>query len=173
MGKTEDNNMPKQCNRFASSTQAVLVDIEGVLMDTDSAATSAAIVDVFGRRDVTITSAEAQAKPSSVECNDNHQLRNELRAVMNGVADKWQAAKGAAPTEWDLEAMWKEIPQVLFHRPLLLLRCSSAGCFRPNESGSCCGRCSRGCRGTGIEGSQDRCHCRVRRGDNPLLGPTC
>merc|ERR1711865_52100 len=113
MGKTEDNNMPKQCNRFASSTQAVLVDIEGVLMDTDSAATTAAIIDVFGRRDVTITTAEAQAKPSSVECNDNHQLRNELRAVMNGVADKWQAAKGAAPTEWDLEAMWKEIPQAI------------------------------------------------------------
>jgi len=113
MGTNKPRNMPRQCNRFSGSTQAILVDIEGVLMDTDSAATTAAIVDVFGRRDVTITSEESQAKPCSVECNDNHQLRNELRAVMNGVADKWQAAKGAAPTEWDLEAMWKEIPQAV------------------------------------------------------------
>ena len=114
------------------SVQAVLVDIEGsvktstcfvttshcvagVLMDPDSAATSAAIVDVFGRREVEVTSDEALTKPCSTECSDNHQLRNELRAVMNAVAGKWQAAKGAAPTEWDLEAMWKELPQV--HRP--------------------------------------------------------
>merc|ERR1712086_862940 len=100
MGTTNSSNMPRQCNKFASSTQAVLVDIEGVLMDPDSAATSAAIVDVFGRREVEVTS-------------DNHQLRNELRAVMNAVAGKWQAAKGAAPTEWDLEAMWKELPQAV------------------------------------------------------------
>jgi len=113
MGTTNSSNMPRQCNKFASSTQAVLVDIEGVLMDPDSAATSAAIVDVFGRREVEVTSDEALTKPCSTECSDNHQLRNELRAVMNAVAGKWQAAKGAAPTEWDLEAMWKELPQAV------------------------------------------------------------
>merc|ERR1712028_186946 len=110
---TNSSNMPRQCNKFASSTQAVLVDIEGVLMDPDSAATSAAIVDVFGRREVEVTSDEALTKPCSTECSDNHQLRNELRAVMNAVAGKWQAAKGTAPTEWDLEVMWKEIPQAV------------------------------------------------------------
>ena len=28
------------------------------------------------------------------------------------MAEKWQAAKGAAPTECDVEAMWKDLPQV-------------------------------------------------------------
>jgi phosphonoacetaldehyde hydrolase len=105
--------MPRQCKRFSSSTQAVLFDIEGVLMDPDSAATAAAIVDVFGRREVEVTPEEALSQPSATECSDNHQLRNELRAVMNAVAAKWKAAKGAAPTEWDLEAMWKELPQAV------------------------------------------------------------
>merc|ERR1712166_1265892 len=107
MGTTNSSNMPRQCNKFASSTQAVLVDIEGVLMDPDSAATSAAIVDVFGRREVEVTSDEALTKPCSTECSDNHQLRNELRAVMNAVAGKWQVAQGVkigATVEFDEEA---------------------------------------------------------------------
>ena len=81
-------------------------------MDVDNAATPTAIQELFSRRGVSISLEDASCQPT--ECGDAHQtqLRNWLGAVVKNSAANWESVKGAAPTEWDLEAMFKEMPQV-------------------------------------------------------------
>lgn len=83
-------------------------------MDADQRVTATAIVEIFSRRGVTITAEEASGCQAMGDLAANQtQLRNVLRQVVRKTADKWAAAKGAPPTEWDMEAMFKEMPQAV------------------------------------------------------------
>lgn len=82
-------------------------------MDVDGVVTPTAIQELFNRRGVSITLEDAAIQPGSYGDAHQSQLRNWLGGVVKNTAAKWEAAKGAAPTEWDLEAMFKEMPQAV------------------------------------------------------------
>eukprot|EP00658_Telonema_sp_P-2_P069538 TRINITY_DN5884_c0_g1_i4.p1 TRINITY_DN5884_c0_g1~~TRINITY_DN5884_c0_g1_i4.p1 ORF type:complete len:268 (+),score=76.36 TRINITY_DN5884_c0_g1_i4:128-931(+) len=104
-----------QFKRFNARPAALLTDIEGVFMDIERRVTVSAIVEVYKRREVEITFEDAAMAPPVEELSEvsQTQLRNVLRNVVRHTADKWAAVKGAPPTEWDLEAMFKEMPQAV------------------------------------------------------------
>jgi phosphonoacetaldehyde hydrolase len=76
-------------------------------------ATVQALISLFKeQKDVDITDVEAAAKPLNLVGTDITSKKSHLRHVLfDVVASKWQEKAGAAPTEWDLEALFKEFPR--------------------------------------------------------------
>eukprot|EP00656_Telonema_subtile_P002653 TRINITY_DN11201_c0_g1_i1.p1 TRINITY_DN11201_c0_g1~~TRINITY_DN11201_c0_g1_i1.p1 ORF type:complete len:269 (+),score=62.72 TRINITY_DN11201_c0_g1_i1:246-1052(+) len=112
--------MPAGCNtqfqRYTARPRALITDIEGILMDNDQRVTASAIVELYNRRGVTISVEQASGCRMTLDelgTANQTQLRNMLRHVVRTTSDTWAAAKGAPPTEWDLEAMFKEMPQAV------------------------------------------------------------
>lgn len=78
-------------------------------MDQGCQVTTAAIQNVFRQRGIEITEAEANSRSAKAAHKaDATSKKSALRHVMlTTCAEKWKAATGAEPTEWDLEALWK------------------------------------------------------------------
>jgi phosphonoacetaldehyde hydrolase len=82
---------------------AVIVDWAGTIVDHGSRAPAAAFVELFRRRDVAITIAEAR-RPMGLGKKDHiREIARDARVV-----DAWRAAHGRAPDEGDVEAMYRE-----------------------------------------------------------------
>merc|ERR1712166_626885 len=137
------NIMPaNQYRRYTAAPQALITDIEGVLMDPECNVVTTAIQELYKRRDFELSLEDATPPCATLDelgsaCHT--QLRNVLRGVVRKNADKWAAAKGAPPTEWDMEAMFKEMPQVC-SLSLTLLTLPVAGRFRSDENRACAPR---------------------------------
>jgi beta-phosphoglucomutase-like phosphatase (HAD superfamily) len=87
-------------------------------MDQGCQVTTAAIQNVFRQRGIEITEAEANSRSAKAAHKaDATSKKSALRHVMlTTCAEKWKAATGAEPTEWDLEALFKEFPRVVSDR---------------------------------------------------------
>jgi len=109
--------MSLRFKRFHGSPTAVFIDMEGCLLDAGCMVTVNAIQDVFKENGIDITDVEASTKPGPLVGTDLTCKKTQLRHVLMDVCkDKWTAAKGASPTEWDLEALFKEFPRVVSDR---------------------------------------------------------
>jgi len=100
--------------KFHTSPQAVFVDLDGCLMDAGCMTTVLALQQVFQERGVTITDVEAASKPSGLVGTDVTSKKSHLRhTLFDVVPHKWKAVNGAEPTQWDLEALFKEFPRCI------------------------------------------------------------
>jgi phosphonoacetaldehyde hydrolase len=89
--------------RYAGPIQAVLFDNAGTIVDFGSTAPVMAFVELFKRRQVAVTVAEARAPMGAAKRDHIAQM-----CAMPAVAERWQAAHGAAPGEADIDAMYEE-----------------------------------------------------------------
>ncbi len=80
---------------------AIILDWAGTAVDHGCMGPVAVFVEVFKKRGVDVTMDEARA-PMGLQKKDH------VRAMcaMEGVAARWQAAHGSAPTEADVDAMY-------------------------------------------------------------------
>jgi len=93
---------------------AVFTELEGVLLDVGCQVTIQAMIQIFQERNVEITDVDAASKPDKLVGHDVTCKKTHLRHVlMDVVAKKWEAVNGAAPTEWDVEALFKEYPRCM------------------------------------------------------------
>jgi len=102
--------------RFNAAPKAVFSDLEGCLMDAGCLTTVGAVKQLFKEKGIELSDEEAGSGAFVDELmkNDNTSKKSHLRHVLLTVAkDKWQAATGVAPTEWDLEALFKEFPRAV------------------------------------------------------------
>jgi len=116
MGITADvkNMSTVRYHRYNSQPLAVFTDLEGCLMDDGCKATNEAIKQLFREKGVDITDEEAGSGCDTLVGTDNTSKKSHLRHVLLQVCkDKWQAVTGAAPTEWDLEALFKEFARAI------------------------------------------------------------
>jgi phosphonoacetaldehyde hydrolase len=106
--------MSLRFKRFHGQPAAVFVEMEGCLLDHGCMVTVNAIQALFAEKGVTISDVEAAAKQDRLVGTDLTCKKTQLRHVlMNVCKDKWEAATGSAPTEWDLEALFKDFPRVV------------------------------------------------------------
>jgi len=104
--------MSLRFKRFHGEPAAVFVEMEGCLLDHGCMVTVNAIMAMFAEKGVTITDVEAATKQDRLVGSDTSCKKTQLRHVlMNVCKDKWVAVTGTAPTEWDLEALFKEFPR--------------------------------------------------------------
>jgi phosphonoacetaldehyde hydrolase len=108
--------MSLRFKRYHGTPTAVFIEIEGCLLDHGCMVTVNAIQSLFKERGVDISDVEASLHPSraalvgtDVTCKKTH-LRHVL---MDVCAEKWKAAKGSAPTEWDLESLFKDFSRII------------------------------------------------------------
>merc|ERR1711907_137298 len=100
--------------RFNAQPLAVFTDLEGCLLDAGCLATNGAIKQLFREKGIEISDDEANAGCDKLVGTDSTSKKSHLRHVLLEVCkDKWQAAVGSAPTEWDLEALFKELPRAI------------------------------------------------------------
>jgi len=108
-------SMSLRFNRYHGSPTAVFIELEGCLLDHGCMVTVNAIRSLFQERGIEITDFEAASNMgdklvgTDVTCKKTH-LRHVL---MNVCADKWKATKGSAPTEWDLESLFKDFSRII------------------------------------------------------------
>jgi phosphonoacetaldehyde hydrolase len=88
---------------YRGPLQAVILDWAGTTIDYGSRAPAMVFVEVFKRRNVTITFEEAR-KPMGMAKKDH--IRELTR--MGAVAQRWQDIHGQQPGEADVEAMYEE-----------------------------------------------------------------
>jgi len=106
--------MSLRFKRFHGEPAAIFVEMEGCLLDHGCMVTVNAIVALFAEKGVTITDVEAASKQEGLVGTDITSKKSQLRHVlMNVCKGKWEAATGSAPTEWDLEALFKEFPRLV------------------------------------------------------------
>ena len=86
-----------------SSIRAVITDWAGTIVDFGSLAPTTVVMEVFKRKGVPVTAAEARAPMGRAK-------RNHLAAVarMTRVMLAWQSAHGAAPSESDIDALYAD-----------------------------------------------------------------
>lgn len=95
--------------RFNAAPQGVFIELEGCLLDETCSTTAAAVKQLFKEKGVDISEEEAASGNGSLAGADATTKKSHLRHVLfSTCADKWKAATGAEPTEWDLEALFKE-----------------------------------------------------------------
>ena len=84
--------------------KAVIFDWAGTMIDFGCMAPVDALLDVFAAEGVPITAAEARADMGKAK-------HDHLRAILEDpdVADRWQAAKGAAVSADDVEALYEKL----------------------------------------------------------------
>ena len=90
----------KQSDR-PGALQAVVLDWAGTAVDYGCQGPVSVFVEVFKRRGVEVTPAEARAPMGLMK-------KDHLRAMcaMNSVAERWHEVNGAPPSEDDVEAMY-------------------------------------------------------------------
>lgn len=88
---------------YSGRIQAVIFDWAGTTVDHGCCAPAGVFVEVFRRRGVEITDAEARG-PMGLHKRDH------IREVtqMPAVSDRWAAAVGSRPSEADVESMFEE-----------------------------------------------------------------
>jgi phosphonoacetaldehyde hydrolase len=92
----------------------VFIEMEGCLLDHGCMCTVYAIQALFAEKGVQITDVEAASKQDKLVGTDLTCKKTQLRHVLMSVCKaKWEATTGSAPTEWDLEALFKEFPRVI------------------------------------------------------------
>jgi len=106
--------MSARFKRFYSAPTAVFIDCEGCLLDHGCMVSVGAITKLFKERGVEITDFDAASKAPSLIGTDLTCKKTHLRHVlMNVCKDQWTAAKGTAPTEWDLESLFKDFNRIV------------------------------------------------------------
>jgi phosphonoacetaldehyde hydrolase len=88
---------------YRGRIQAVLLDWAGTTMDFGCMAPAAVFVEVFKRKGVPITMAEARAPMGAHKRVHIHKITE-----LDSVRKRWQEKHGALPTEADVDAMFKE-----------------------------------------------------------------
>jgi len=107
--------MALRFKRYHGQPTAIFIEIEGCLLDHGNMVTVNAIRSLFQERGIEITDIEAASHLSGhlvgtdVTCKKTH-LRHVL---MKTCAEKWKVAKGSAPTEWDLESLFKDFSRII------------------------------------------------------------
>lgn len=100
--------------RFHGAPTAVFLEMEGCILDQGCMVTVTAIKELFRERGVDITDAEAASKQERLVGTDLTCKKTQIRHVlMNVCKDKWEAAKGTVPTEWDLESLFKDFQRLV------------------------------------------------------------
>lgn len=89
--------------RYAGPIEAVIFDNAGTLVDFGSRAPVMAFAEVFKRRQVRVTEAEARGPMGAAKRDHIQQM-----LAVPAVADRWQAAHGRAATEADIDAMYAD-----------------------------------------------------------------
>lgn len=89
--------------RFIGPIEAVLFDNAGTIVDFGSTAPVMAFVELFQHRQVAVTVAEARAPMGAAKRDHIAQM-----CAMPGVAQRWEAAHGRAPTEDDIDRMYAD-----------------------------------------------------------------
>lgn len=84
--------------------EAVVFDWAGTTVDHGCLAPVASFIEVFRRRGVTLTVAEARAPMGT-----HKRLHIELLTRMETVAERWRAVHGRLPTSDDVDAMFEEL----------------------------------------------------------------
>jgi phosphonoacetaldehyde hydrolase len=84
--------------------RAVILDMAGTIVDYGSCAPAGVFIEVFKRRGVEITVAEARGPMGAHK-------RDHIAAIarMPGVAERWRSANGGEATEADIDAMYAEL----------------------------------------------------------------
>jgi phosphonoacetaldehyde hydrolase len=95
--------------RFQAAPEGIFTDLEGCLLDSGCQATTNAVKQLFAEKGVDITDEEAASGNGSLYGSDNTTKKSHLRHVLFSTCkDKWEAKHGSPPSEWDLEALFKE-----------------------------------------------------------------
>ncbi|MBP5857864.1 phosphonoacetaldehyde hydrolase [Marivibrio halodurans] len=89
--------------RHIGPVEAVLFDNAGTIVDFGSTAPVMAFVELFKRRQVQVSVEEARGPMGAAKRDHIAQM-----CAMPGVAARWEAAHGKAPTEADIDAMYEE-----------------------------------------------------------------
>jgi phosphonoacetaldehyde hydrolase len=89
--------------RYTGPVEAVIFDNAGTLVDFGSTAPVMAFVEVFNRRQVAVTVAEARVPMGAAKRDHIAQM-----VAMPSVAARWEAAHGAGATEADIDAMYED-----------------------------------------------------------------
>jgi phosphonoacetaldehyde hydrolase len=111
-------SMSLRFKRFHARPTALFIDMEGCLLDHGCQVTVNAVQAAFAESGVEISDVEAASKndleTAKLVGTDLTCKKTQLRHVLMTVAaSKWEAAKGAAPTEWDLEALFKAMERLI------------------------------------------------------------
>lgn len=88
---------------FAGPIEALIFDNAGTIVDFGCIAPVMAFVEIFKRRNVEITVAEAREPMGAAKRDHIVQL-----VAMPRVAEAWRQAHGAVPTEADIDAMYAD-----------------------------------------------------------------
>ena len=90
-------------HRYAGPVRALVTDLAGTVVDHGSSAPAGAFVELFRRRGVAVTQAQAR-EPMGLEKKDHIRVL----AAMPAVAAQWEEAHGrAACSEDDIEALYQ------------------------------------------------------------------
>jgi phosphonoacetaldehyde hydrolase len=89
--------------QYRGPIKAVVFDMAGTVIDYGSQAPAASFVELFKKRNIEITTAQAR-KPMGLHKRDH--IREIL--AMTEVDHQWRKKRGGAPTEEDLETMYRE-----------------------------------------------------------------
>ena len=89
--------------RYRGPVQAVIFDWAGTIVDYGCVAPAVVFVEVFERRQVPITMAEARAPMGAPK-------KDHIRAIteMESVRRRWEEAHGHLPSEADVDAMYED-----------------------------------------------------------------
>lgn len=88
---------------FTGPVEAIIFDNAGTIVDFGCIAPVMAFVEIFKRRNVDVTVAEAREPMGAAKRDHIVQL-----VAMPRVAEAWKQAQGAAPTEADVDAMYAD-----------------------------------------------------------------
>src|SRR4051812_454934 len=94
---------PAVAARPMSKLEAVIFDWAGTTVDHGCMAPVASFMEVFRRRGVPITVAEARAPMGTAK-----RTHIERITQMEAVAERWRAAHGRLPTTEDVDAMFAD-----------------------------------------------------------------